>query len=408
MADAAKRHRTSTFGNVRKLTSGRFQASYYHRGERHVAPNTFLSKADARAWLSVSQAQILGGEWREPKASRITVAELAEAWREANPRKRNSSRARDASIIENHILPALGAKVLDRVTRHDIQSLVDRWSLTHEASTVGRQYSTLRAMFSFAVDSERLGRSPCVRIRLPQSKLVERPQLSVAQLETLEEELGPLHGVMMWTGPVLTLRWAEAAGLTASSIDTGTGVVRITQQLARSGTLEPLKSATSLRTLSCADWLLQDLAELAARCTKADTLLFNSPGGAALHYTNWRRRVWNPACERAGVPGLRFHDLRSLAATTLIAAGVDVKTAQSRLGHSSSKVTLDLYARATVDADRQAAVVVGELLRPSRTNRARRPAGARSLEPVTPLHQDEPGGASWNRTSDLSIISAAL
>ena len=362
MADAARRRRTSTFGKVRRLPSGRFQASYYHRGERHVAPNTFLSKADARAWLSVSQAQILAGEWREPKASRITVAELAEAWREANPRKRESSRARDASIIENHIFPTLGTKVLDRITRHDVQSLVDAWSVTHEASTVGRQYSTLRAMFSFAVDSERLGRSPCVRIRLPQSKLVERPQLSVVQLETLEEELGPLHGVMMWTGPVLTLRWAEAAGLTSTSIDMAAGVVRVNRQLARSGALEPLKSATSLRTLSCPDWLLQDLAGLAARCADTNGLLFTSPGGAPLHYTNWRRRVWNPACERASVSGLRFHDLRSLAATTLIAAGVDVKTAQSRLGHSSSKVTLDLYARATVDADRQAAVVVGELL----------------------------------------------
>jgi len=54
---------------------------------------------------------------------------------------------------------------------------------------------------------------------------------------------------MMWTGPVLTLRWAEAAGLTASSIDVHAGVVQITQQLARSGRLEALKSATSLRAL---------------------------------------------------------------------------------------------------------------------------------------------------------------
>ncbi len=66
------------------------------------------------------------------------------------------------------------------------------------------------------------------------------------------------------------------------------------------------------------------------------------------------------------MPGGRFHDLRSLAATAMIAAGVDVKTAQMRLGHSSSRMTLDLYARATSDADRAAADVVGAYFRSPR------------------------------------------
>jgi integrase len=61
---------------------------------------------------------------------------------------------------------------------------------------------------------------------------------------------------------------------------------------------------------------------------------------------------------------LRFHDLRSIATTALIAEGVDVKTAQSRLGHSSPQVTLALYARATTEGDRRAAEKVGERFRP--------------------------------------------
>jgi hypothetical protein len=53
-----------------------------------------------------------------------------------------------------------------------------------------------------------------------------------------------------------------------------------------------------------------------------------------LEYSNFRYRRWLPACEAAGVKGLQFHDLRRANATGLVAEGVDVKTAQSRLGHS--------------------------------------------------------------------------
>ena len=85
-----------------------------------------------------------------------------------------------------------------------------------------------------------------------------------------------------------------------------------------------------------------------------------------MHYSNWRRRIWVPAAERAGLAGLRFHDLRSMAATALIASGTDVKTTQTRLGHANPQTTLALYARATVDADKKAADAVGAIFRPGR------------------------------------------
>jgi len=88
-----------------------------------------------------------------------------------------------------------------------------------------------------------------------------------------------------------------------------------------------------------------------------------------------------PACEAAGLAGPRFHDLRSLSATALVAAGVDMKPAQVRLDHSSPHVTLALYARATKEADRMAADTVGEIFRP-RDGRAM-DGGADGGEPET-------------------------
>jgi integrase len=83
--------------------------------------------------------------------------------------------------------------------------------------------------------------------------------------------------------------------------------------------------------------------------------VFVSPDGGPLDYGNWRRRVWLPACRAVGLDGLVFHDLRRANATGLVAEGVDVKTAQARLGQSDPRMTLAIYAQATSDADRAAA-----------------------------------------------------
>ena len=86
------------------------------------------------------------------------------------------------------------------------------------------------------------------------------------------------------------------------------------------------------------------LAGILARrgLTGADTeaYVFASPDGEPLEYSNFRYRRWLPACEAAGIKGLQFHDLRRANATGLVAEGVDVKTAQSRLGHSDPRLTL--------------------------------------------------------------------
>lgn len=92
-----------------------------------------------------------------------------------------------------------------------------------------------------------------------------------------------------------------------------------------------------------------------------------------LQYSAFRQRVWQPACAKVGLPELGFHDLRRHNATTMVRNGVDVKTAQARLGHSDPRLTLGIYAQATTDADRAAADLLGDLLNvsdePSRDER---------------------------------------
>jgi hypothetical protein len=56
-----------TFGNIRKLPSGRFQASYIgNDGHRHNAPRTFYTKTDANRWLTMEEATLINGTWESP------------------------------------------------------------------------------------------------------------------------------------------------------------------------------------------------------------------------------------------------------------------------------------------------------------------------------------------------------
>lgn len=86
--------------------------------------------------------------------------------------------------------------------------------------------------------------------------------------------------------------------------------------------------------------------EMAAACAgKAPTdLVFTSPKGGVVWLRNWRRRVFDPALDAAGLCELTPHELRHTAASLAVAAGANVKAVQRMLGHASAAMTLDVYS----------------------------------------------------------------
>ena len=89
--------------------------------------------------------------------------------------------------------------------------------------------------------------------------------------------------------------------------------------------------------------------------------MFPSPTGGPLSpdsVLNMLHRV----LERAGLPKVRFHDLRHTFATLAIQNGVDIKTVSGMLGHFSAGFTLDTYAHVTTPALKEAANTIGKVL----------------------------------------------
>ena len=90
--------------------------------------------------------------------------------------------------------------------------------------------------------------------------------------------------------------------------------------------------------------------------------VFPSPNGGPISpdsVLNMLHRV----LERAGLPKIRFHDLRHTFATLALQNGVDIKTGSGMLGHFSAGFTLDTYAHVTTSAQREAANTMGQVLK---------------------------------------------
>ena len=92
-----------------------------------------------------------------------------------------------------------------------------------------------------------------------------------------------------------------------------------------------------------------------------DTYVFPSPKGGPISpdsVNNMLKRV----LARAGIPKVRFHDLRHTFATIALQNGVDIKTVSGMLGHFSAGFTLDTYAHVTTAAQKEAAQTMGNIL----------------------------------------------
>jgi hypothetical protein len=105
------------FGRVRILPSGRWQARY--RGPDDIdrpAPRTFASKTDAERWLTLTEAQIIHGDWIYPDAGQVPFGDYARAWVAERPNLRPKTRQLYEGLARLHLAPALGGMTIQDIT----------------------------------------------------------------------------------------------------------------------------------------------------------------------------------------------------------------------------------------------------------------------------------------------------
>ncbi|HZU72224.1 MAG TPA: site-specific integrase [Acidimicrobiales bacterium] len=184
--------------------------------------------------------------------------------------------------------------------------------------------------------------------------------LTPDEVADLAEATSPWYRTFIYTAAYTGLRWGELTGLRRKRVDLLRRTITVTEQLtAVDGKLvwgEP-KTRAGRRTISIstflADLLDQQLAERSL--PGPDGLVFPNGAGNPVSAPSFTNNILTPARRRAGLIGVRFHDLRHTAVALAIAEGAHPKAIQVRMGHSSSQVTLDRYGHLFPALDEQIA-----------------------------------------------------
>lgn len=384
------------FGNVRKLSSGRWQARYPGPdGRLRSAPRTFPTKREAEQWLSLTEAQLVTGDWTDPARAKIRLAYYAIKWINERPGLRPNTKALYEWLWAKHIGPRLGEVQLGKITT----SVVREWraDLLEDGvsqSVTAKSYRLLRAIFNTAVDEDRiLPRNPC-RVRgADQEHAGERPVLTLAQVFDLAGRMNDRrYRALVLVAAFCTLRWGEVTALRRCDVAADGSWVRVnfahTELAGRGVVVGPPKSRAGVRTLTVPKAIRREIVKHLMEFTGPEptALVFTGKRGHALRRGNFNQLVkWTKTVKEMGVPGLHFHDLRHTGNTLAAETGVSTKDLMARMGHDDMRAAL-LYQRATSEADKKIAERLSGLVDEHQS-------GATEDEPPTDDPDDGSAGA---------------
>jgi len=347
------------FGAIRKLPSGRYQASYLGPDTvRRAAPVTFESRDDAEGWLSDRRREISTDDWSPPvRRKPLTFGEFAERWlanRPLKPRTRSHYRW----LLDSKILPTFQDIALKAVT----PDLIGDWHTglggAHPTARA-HAYGLIRSILGDAVQNRLIDYNPAHIRGAGNSKRAHR--IRPATLEELEALVGALptakYKVMTLLAAWCALRFGELTELRRKDVDTRNGVIRVRRAVARVNgkpVVGTPKSDAGARDVNIPPHLLPLVkAYLADNITGGrDGLLFPAADGVSQMAPSTLYRVFYKAREEAGRPDLRFHDLRHSGAVWAAATGATLAELMGRLGHSTPGAALRYqHAAAGRDAE---------------------------------------------------------
>jgi integrase-like protein len=169
---------------------------------------TFRRRADAERFLTTVEASKLRGDWIDPVRGRITYREWSARYFAHAIHKRPTTLARDHSVNEKHLLPAIGERRLASLTPLDIRRVVQQMSETLSPASVRTDYAVLRAILNAAVEAEILAVSPCRGVRLPAQRRYLPRFHSADELQRLADATPAEYRPMIYLAGVLGLRWS--------------------------------------------------------------------------------------------------------------------------------------------------------------------------------------------------------
>ncbi|PJN30067.1 site-specific integrase [Streptomyces sp. CB02959] len=362
---------------------------------------------DAHEKLTKLKANSLNG--LPVAATKMSLDEYLTYWlvNVAQGKVRRTTYVNYASLIRNYVTPDFGRKKLARLSARDIRAFLLKTAATCQCCAQGKDKSRpehkrrccalgqccnklpsdrtvrfllvlLRAALQHAVREDELPRNVARNVELGMGTRREIEPLTTEEGRRL---LAAARDNRLWAAYELAvrigLRRGELLGLRWSDVDLYEGVVTVRQALQRVGgelLIVAPKTQRSARRVAlppeCVTALrAQRAQQIADRKAAGDTwkgtehgLVFTTKNGTPIEPRNLNRS-FETLCARSGIRKVRFHDLRHTCASLLHERGADARMIMEVLGHSSIRVTMDVYTFVRLDSQRSAFDRVGDALR---------------------------------------------
>ena len=291
-------------GHVRRTESGRWQARYRDPSGRERARN-FTRKVDANRFLIGVESDKLRGQWIDPEAARIRLSEVAERWYSITAPLKPKTRSGYRSLLDSRIVPYLGDLQLRQIDPVVVREwVVDLQIDGLSASRIRQARNVLHAVFKMAVDGSMVARNPVAGVKTPPVVTPPRRYLTAEQVWKLADAMGPPYDLLVLVLSYTGIRFDEAAALRRSHCDLEGSRLHIAESLAEvAGQLHFGTTKTHRQRVVALPASIRDRLQdhLEGTSVASDDLVFTSPKGRALRYSNFRRRQWTSAIEKAGL-----------------------------------------------------------------------------------------------------------
>jgi integrase len=344
----------------------------------------YQTRKAAQEALTDILGRVQRGTYVEP--SKRTLAVFLPEWLGSmRATVRPSTWAAYKMLAEVHIIPALGSVPLQRLTAAQLNALyadlLEKGRCDGKGGlsprSVAYVHATIRKALAEAVGWQYLTRNVADQATPPRQQA--NGDLRTWSAEELRAFLAHVEGDRLYGAYVLAattgLRRGELLGLRWRDLDLGAGRLSVTQTLVsvnyavsfstpktaagrRSVALDP---ATVAALKAHRKRLLEERLSLGLGAPGPDDVVFAALDGSPLHPGQFSDR-FDRLVKGAGVPRIRFHDLRHTHATLALRAGVHPKVVSDRLGHSMISVTLDTYSHAIPAMQEEAAAKVAALV----------------------------------------------
>lgn len=342
-------------GSIVKRKSGNYSIVYYVHGKqkwKNIGP----VRKEAEKALREIMGQVDAGTYREMRS--ISFSKFCDKWLEHKRATEIKPTTYDfySDIVRLHLKAYFKDRPIHHIRTEDIDNYIAFKKREKKLSpnTVGYHVTVLRMIFKQAVIWERINRNPAKHVKKPKRRKYEMQMLKPEEVQKLLEHVDIDYYPFFLAAVLTGLRLGELLALRWSDINWFSQQINVRRAVSE-GIIQSPKSEKSVRRVDMAPALLEALREHKNKqkvesLFSDDNLVFPNENGGLLDRHNVYSRHFAPALKKAGLPLIRFHDLRHCYISFLIASGENLKYVQSQAGHASITTTLDRYGHLIPDA----------------------------------------------------------